>query len=226
VLDCVLGATDGHELFVGDAIPVGRGEPGWSFVVVHVLAVGPGPDEGAAVELAVDAHYRLRLSAGHTGCHLASLALNSALADRWRKPVALDGLGRPNFDHLAIVSSTILPDGAVDTYRVGKSLHKKGFEMDGLSVALPQIVDAANSTLARWVDCAAAVGVAVAGPRLTDFREWVCALPEGTVRIPCGGTHLQSLAEVTAIRVGMSFDEPAGELVMTTSVDRPDGAVG
>jgi hypothetical protein len=42
------------------------------------------------------------------------------------------------------------------------------------------------------------------------------------VRLPCGGTHLHSLAEVTAIRVGLTFDEPAGQLVMNTSVDRHD----
>jgi alanyl-tRNA synthetase len=137
VIDCLVGATDGDRLFVGDAVPVRRGEPGWSFVVVHVLAAGPAPEEGDLVELTVDAEYRRQLSAGHTGCHVASLALNFALAGRWRKPVALDGLGRPNFDQLAIVSSKIVPDGAVDCYRIGKSLRKKGFEVDGLGDALP-----------------------------------------------------------------------------------------
>jgi alanyl-tRNA synthetase len=46
-------------------------------------------------------------------------------------------------------------------------------------------------------------------------------LPEGTVRIPCGGTHLRSLAEVSQISVGLDFHDQPGELVMTTSVTRP-----
>ena len=81
----------------------------------------------------VDAEHRAALSAGHTGCHLAAVALNAALAARWRKPVRTDGLGHPDFDQLAIVSSRIVPDGAVDTYRLGRSLRKKGFDVDGLA---------------------------------------------------------------------------------------------
>ena len=172
------------------------------------------------MQLTVDAELRSALSAGHTGCHVASLALNRALADRWRKDVVVDGLGDPNFDQLAIVSSRIVPDGAVDTYRIGKSLRKKGFDAAGLVDGLPGIAAAANAVLAGWVASAAPVEIRVAGPRLTDLREWICTLPEGTARIACGGTHLHSLAEVSAIRIGLAFDEAAGELVMTTSVDR------
>ena len=65
--------------------------------------------------LTVDAAHRAALSAGHTGCHVAALALNAALAGRWRKPGRADGLGHPDFDQLAIVSSRIEPDGAIDT---------------------------------------------------------------------------------------------------------------
>jgi alanyl-tRNA synthetase len=56
----------------------------------------------------------------------------------------------------------------------------------------------------------------VSGPRLTDLRTWICRLPEGIQRIPCGGTHLGSLHELSAIRVALAFDAAAGELVMTT----------
>jgi alanyl-tRNA synthetase len=122
VLDCVVGATDGSSLFVGDAVPVRRGEPGWAFVVVHLLASSGDIAEGAEVQLTVDPGHRAALSAGHTGCHLAALALNAALAHRWRKPARTDGLGHPDFDQLAIVSSRIEPFGAVDTYRIGRSL--------------------------------------------------------------------------------------------------------
>ena len=223
VIDCVVGATEQSSLFVGDALPVRRGEPGWAFVVVHTLSTdGPVPIEGEQVTLAVDAAHRAALSAGHTGCHVAALALNVALADRWRKPVSTDGLGHPDFDQLAIVSSRIVPHGAVDRYRLGRSLRKKGFDVEGLADELPTITAAANETLAEWVALGAQIDLLVSGPRLTDLREWVCSLPEGTQRIPCGGTHLRSLADVDGIGVELRYDEigdrAGGELTMTTAV--------
>ena len=222
VLDCVIGATDGTELFVGDAVPVRRGEPGWAFVVVHVLAAAAVDlREGGVVTLTVETTHRLALSSGHTGCHVAALALNAALAGRWRKPVSTDGLGHPDFDQLAIVSSRILPDGAVDRYRLGKSLRKKGFDPVGLAGELPDLTYRANALLAGWVATGAPIVVRTHGPALNDLREWVCALPEGTQQIPCGGTHLGSLAEVQAITTEFAFDEDAGELTMTTALQRP-----
>lgn len=219
LLDCVIGATDGATLFVGDDVAVRRGEPGWAFLVVHTIAAdGPVPREGDEIVVTVDAAHRAALSAGHTGCHVAALALNAALADRWRKPVATDGLGHPDFDQLAIVSSRITPFGAVDTYRLGRSLRKKGFDVDGLDAALPAIAADANRTLAQWVATGAPVDIDITGPRLTDLREWVCVLPEGTQRIACGGTHLRSLAEVGSISVELAGVVGAGELVMTTAV--------
>lgn len=220
VLDCVVGATDGSALYVGDTIPVRRGEPGWAFVVVHVLAAGVHLAEGEEVYLAVDPEHRAAVSAGHTGCHLAALALNAAFAGRWRKPVGTDGLGSPNFDQLAIVSSRIAPDGAVDTYRLGKSLRKKGFDSEGLAASLPQVVEAADAKLAGWVATGAPIEVLAAGPTLGDLREWVCTLPEGTQQIPCGGTHLRSLAEVQGVTVELELSDAGGELVMRTSVQR------
>ena len=221
LIDCVIGASDGSALFVGDEVPVRRGEPGWAFVVVHVVAGGRSmPAEGDEVQLEVNAAHRAALSAGHTACHLAALALNAALAGRWRKPVHADGLGHPDFDQLAIVSSRIEPDGAVDTYRLGRSLRKKGFDGDNLAVSLPAITADANRLLAGWVASGAAVDLIVSGPRLTDLREWVCTLPEGTQRIPCGGTHLRSLAEFDAVSVELALDQGVGELVMTTRVRR------
>ena len=223
VIDCVVGATEQSSLFVGDALPVRRGEPGWAFVVVHTLSTdGPVPIEGEQVTLAVDAAHRAALSAGHTGCHVAALALNAALAGRWRKSVSTDGHGHPDFDQLAIVSSRIVPHGAVDRYRLGRSLRKKGFDVEGLADELPTITAAANETLAEWVALGAQIDLLVSGPRLTDLREWVCSLPEGTQRIPCGGTHLRSLADVDGIGVELRYDEigdrAGGELTMTTAV--------
>jgi len=66
VIDAVMGATDGSQLFIGADTPVRRGEPGWAFVVVHVIpATGPAPTAGQWVTLTVEADRRSALSAGH-----------------------------------------------------------------------------------------------------------------------------------------------------------------
>ena len=221
VVEATIGATDGTQLLVGSEVTVRRGTPGWAFVVAHLLAVdAPLPAEGEIVTLTVDGQHRVALSAGHTACHVAALALNGALADRWRQPLGAggrtDGLGNPDFDQLAITSSVIQPFGAADNYRVGKSLRKKGFDPTDLDCALPTVADRANDLLAGWVAAGAPIELEVSGPRLTDLRTWICRLPEGIQRIPCGGTHLGSLHELSAIRVALTLDAAAGELVMTT----------
>lgn len=208
VLDAIVGATDGTQLFVGRDIPVRKGEPGWAFVVVHILEA---PVEGV-VEVVVDEAYRHALSVGHTACHLASLALNHALAGAWSKELLLDAAGSPNFDALAIETSTIVPDGSVDVYRIGKSLRKKGF----VTAALDADVEAAaNARLVELLATHAAVSIEREGQGLADRRFWVC----GDYRIPCGGTHVSSVDDLGAlvIRLERSELEGAIELVMTTS---------
>lgn len=221
VVDCVVGATDGTDLFVGADVPVRRGEPGWSFVVVHTVDAGVLElAAGDEVTLTVDAEHRAALSAGHTGCHLAALALNAALAGRWRKIPRTDSLGRPDFDGAAIVSSRIEPFGSVDEYRLGRSLRKSGFDPAGLADELPALAAAINTTLAGWVEAGGAVRVDTAGPALTDRREWVCELPDGTSRIPCGGTHVRSTADIAPVRVRLTLDESGQRLTMHTTVGR------
>lgn len=86
VLPCRMGAIspDGT-LFVDTDIPVRRGEPDWAFVVVHPLKGQHDIPVGSAVTLKVDSDLRLALSLGHSGCHLAALALNRALLPYWKK---------------------------------------------------------------------------------------------------------------------------------------------
>ncbi|WP_395728378.1 metal-dependent hydrolase [Nakamurella sp.] len=218
VLDCVVGATDGTDLFVGADVPVRRGEPGWSFVVVHTVDAGVLElAAGDEVTLTVDGEYRAALSAGHTGCHLAALALNAALAGRWRKTPRTDGLGRPDFDGAAIVSSRIEPFGSVDEYRLGRSLRKSGFDAAGLADELPALTAAVNATLAGWVGTGGAVRVETAGPALIDRREWVCELPDGTARIACGGTHVTGLTELGAVGVSLELGDEGQRLTMRTA---------
>jgi len=208
VLDAIVGATDGAQLFVGRDIPVRKGEAGWAFVVVHIVE---HPVSGT-VEVVVDADYRRALSAGHTACHLASLALNHALAAGWSKEVATDAAGSPNFDALAIETSTIVPDGSVDVYRIGKSLRKKGFVTAVLDA---DVEAAANARLAELLATHATVRIEREGPGLADRRFWVC----GEYRIPCGGTHASSVDDLGALAIALerTDDDGAIGLVMTTS---------
>ena len=215
VLDCVVGATDGSALHLGRDIPVPKGTPGWAFVVAHLLEGHDALTPGQTVTAVVDAGYRQRMSAGHTACHLASLALNRALADRWKKEVRADALGNPDFDGTAIDVSLIGENGSVDTYRLGKSLRRKGFVTDGLTEQLAGIESAVNAALAEWVATGVGVRIDRDGPQLTDRRYWVCELPAHEVRIPCGGTHVSSLAELDAVRVALSAADTEGTTVLT-----------
>ncbi|HSP51661.1 MAG TPA: metal-dependent hydrolase [Cryobacterium sp.] len=215
VLDCVVGATDGSALHLGRDIPVPKGTPGWAFVVAHLVQGPTALVPGQTVEAVVDAGYRRRMSAGHTACHLASLGLNRALADRWKKEVRADALGNPDFDGSAIDVSLIGENGSVDTYRLGKSLRRKGFVTEGLAEQLAEIESMLNAALAEWVATGAGVRIDRDGPLLTDRRYWVCELPAHAVRIPCGGTHVASLAELGTVRVALSAADADGTTVLT-----------
>jgi Ser-tRNA(Ala) deacylase AlaX len=214
LLDCVVGATDGIRLYLGSDIPVRTSTEGWAFVVTHIIEGAP-PELGQSVTVNVDADYRKAMSLGHTGCHLASLALNRAVAGRWTKEAATDALGSPNFDALAIDSSTILPNGSVDTFRLNKSLRRKGFTTDGLADELAGIEQALNSSLAAWISTDAAVTIRRDGERLTDRRYWQCSLPDGEVSIPCGGTHASSLRALGSLRATLTLSDDAGTTVLT-----------
>lgn len=214
VLDAVVGATDGGDILVGADIPVRTGAEGWSFVVVHVVASGTPIRTGDQVEVTVDEGYRNALSAGHTACHLASLALDAALAGAWTKEVPLDTLGAPGFDALACTSSRIHEHGSTDVYRIGKSLRRKGFDPAALD-DLVAIEDAANARLTEWVATDAGIRIDRDGDGLGDRRRWVCELPGGDAVIPCGGTHLTSLGELRAVRVELARDDVEGGIAIT-----------
>lgn len=217
IVDCVVGATNGSALFIGDAVPVKKGTEGWAFLAVHLVdaaSVGSAAVPGAAAQVDIDAQTRHALSAGHTGCHLASLALNAALTSAWRKEVAPDALGAPNFDGLACESSRIAPNASTDRYRIGKSLRKKGFDpaafddLDGLAARI-------NEILTGWVASGAEVRIDRDGELLTDRRSWHCALPGGPAVLPCGGTHARSLTEFSTIDVWLEREDVDGALVVS-----------
>lgn len=219
LVDIVTGGIHEGRLLLGPELPVRSGTEGWVFVVGHVVD-GATPSVGEVVEVEVDAAHRHALSAGHTACHLASLALDAALADAWSKPVRLDALGAPGFDGAASQSSRIEPFGSLDVYRIGKSLRRAGFDPAALDD--PDAVAArANALLARWVASGAPVRVERDDDALSARRTWVCELPGDEARIPCGGTHLTSLAELTAVTVTLETAVVTGglELTMRTTAE-------
>ncbi|WP_337003547.1 MULTISPECIES: hypothetical protein [unclassified Microbacterium] len=210
--------SDEGEFAVGSAIPVKRGADGWTWLVGHrVVGDAPaGVSAGATVQLSVDVARRAGLSRGHTACHLASLALDLALADLWRKDPGEDALGNPDFEGRANQSSRIHEDGAVDEYRLGKSLRRAGFDTETFAATLAERQGRINTQLAAWVASAAPSRIATDGPTIVDRRRWHCELPEGEAVILCGGTHVSSLAEFAAITVTLDLSDPQ-LLVMTTT---------
>lgn len=220
VSEAVMAAlSDDGEFAVAGDIPVKRGADGWTWLVAHRI-VGAVPVEvavGAHAALAVDAQRRAALSRGHTACHLASLALDSALADLWRKEIGTDPLGSPDFEGRANQTSRIHDDGSVDEYRIGRSLRKAGFDSEGFAGSLAARETRINELLAGWVASGGTSRVDVDGPGIADRRQWRCVLPEGEVGFLCGGTHVRSLAEFASISVSLDLSDPQ-LLVMATEV--------
>lgn len=232
VLDCITAARtdDSDSLSIGSDIPARRGDDDWRWYVVHVTDAPHADCDtwlGAQATLRVDAERRARLSASHTACHLMAFALNEVLADRWRKVPNVDSLGHPNFDAIAITSSSIGTNASTDCYRLGKSLRKKGFamaatdELPSLADALPALMDSLTRRLDDWIATDAPVRVATQDRGLTSPRQWVCDLPEGTATVMCGGTHVSRLSELGRIQVSASLNEDDTELTIVTT-PRPE----
>lgn len=220
VVDALTAASgpDGV-LRVGAEIPVRRNEPGWSFLVVHVVEAAedmPASElAGAEVTLVVDSARRRALSMAHTGCHLMSLALNGRLRDLWRKLPRTDCLGNPDFDQVAIVESRIMPMESVDRYRLGKSLRRAGFDVAALADTLESVREDVEERLRRWIEARGRITIETEAPELASRRWWTCELPDGSARIPCGGTHLENLGELASLAV--RFETGEQELVVHTT---------
>lgn len=216
---CRMGAIspDG-ELFVDLDIPVKRGAEGWAFVVVHPLVGRHELEVGSKVELRVDAEARHALSLGHSGCHLVALALNRVLIPYWRKEVSeRDALGQPDFDRLAIQRSRVEPMGSREQHRIGKSLRKKGVNGEALLAELAQIEERINEQLVQWLATGGEIRRTRAGEAIIDSRYWHCVLEGQELTIPCGGTHVASLAELGRVSVQLSPAEEGFILISRVS---------
>ena len=213
IVDAVTGGIHDGRLHLAADLPVRTGTDGWTFVVAHITE-GPPPAIGDSVQIAVDQDYRASLSAAHTACHLASLALDAALAAAWTKTAPTDGLGNPAFDALAIQSSRIHPHRSTDTYRIGKSLRRKGFSP--IALADPSVVaERVNAQLSDWIASGGPVRIERDNDALSARRTWVCELPTGRTDIPCGGTHIRDITELASIITSLTTREIEGGLEVT-----------
>ncbi|MDC5810285.1 alanyl-tRNA editing protein [Vibrio europaeus] len=210
VQDCQVGAvdTESGELYVGQTIPVKRDEAGWVFVTVHCLSADCSDlTLGQRVSLSVDKEYQLSLSRGHSAGHLSYLALNKVLTERgyWRKDAdRKDPHGNYDFNSYAQVTSFVTPDKCLDTYRLGKTLRKRGLNSADMLSDLSHIEQQVNEQLINWLELNSDIKVECDGEALTDSRYWQCDLKESAMAvIPCGGTHASSLAEYLAIEVSL-----------------------
>ncbi len=227
VIDAMIGLVDRRtgELRVGDAARVlGKTDENWSAVVVHVLASEAAPpDTGTLVLMEVERHRRQLLSVAHTAAHLSAFALNKALAPFWSRESAVqDSLGSPDFDREAIVSSTIGLDGAVDVYRLGKSMKRKGFNYEPAFAALASIAEAVNTSLASWLLQHGPVTLQPCNSTLDTRRLWRCALDGRMAEMFCAGTHVNNLNQIQSIDV--KINGTANELTMRT-FSRPVGTI-
>lgn len=199
------------ELHIGeDAKALGRTGPEWVSVVVHVLdgAGAEVPAVGTEVDIVVDADRRRKLSVAHTAAHLSAFALNRALASFWTKEGAsFDSLGAPDFDKEAIVSSQLSYEGATDTYRLGKSLRKKGFDQEAAIASLSAIADAVNATLETWLAQPAKVTLEPAEALLDTRRVWRCLLDGRPAEMFCAGTHVANLSALAGASVTIEQTE-------------------
>lgn len=208
--DCLVGAIEQStgKLYVAADIPVKRDTEGWVFVVVHQLAASASmikiSDE---VVLSVDKGYQASLSRGHSAGHIAFLALNKVLAENyWRKDAdRKDPLGSYDFNSYAQVTSFVSPELCTDTYRLGKTLKKRGLNVADMLANLDGIEADINQMIAGWLAEPTPVAMRLEGEALTDSRYWEWQLDADTlVSIPCGGTHIENTSELKALSVKLT----------------------
>ncbi|QDF67973.1 alanyl-tRNA editing protein [Shewanella sp. SNU WT4] len=223
VIDCLVGAWHSEEAYltIGADIPVKRDEAGWQFVVVHRINASLSITPGTVVSLKVDSDYQQALSRAHSGAHLAALALNKVLHSAfWRKaPSRFDTLGHYDFHSYAEETSFVSEDSCLDSYRLGKTLKKRGFNNDEFIAALTQVAAQVNAQLQLWLQTGAKIDLVCDGPHLTDSRYWQCQLDEHKISIPCGGTHISTLQALADITVTLAVNA-AGNIDMTTRTSK------
>ncbi len=225
ILNVVTGAydTQSGNIFWENNIKARKGQPDWYFLVGHVISVPQGYDKNMFVDqkiiLRADKNFRKKINASHTGCHLMSLALNKSTKSFWKKEAKVDSLGNPNLDQLTIQHSSIFEDQCIDHYRLGKSVRKSGLETNALLESIDSIQKSINSQLSEWVRTRTHIYIDAPSPFLDSMRWWHCVLDGHDVTIPCGGTHLTSLAELDSVEVRIEIQSTEPEFTVFTKAN-------
>jgi len=219
--DCLTAAKnpETNEVFLDQGIPKDRKKTaGWPLFVAHIVdkaALDADAALGQSVGLFVDANFRNKLSYIHSLSHMASLALNKAVNDCWKKPARKDSQGNNDFDGTAIDCSRIFPDHGEDRYRLGNSLRRQ-FQIDEVLGNLEKIQSELNKHLQAWLNFSSiTANIMPAESRLSDRRMWKAKGNGFFAKIPCGGTHLERLDALRSAEVILSR-EGADGLLMTT----------
>lgn len=208
VIDCRILGVHKESKEIRETTDIAKKEKHeWHFVVGHVIdnpeSKPPVFFQDSDAIAKVNETFRQEISLHHSACHLAAFALNMGLKDFWKKavdPADNDSLGSPNFDSLAMEKSLIFTDRSEDTYRFGKSLKKKGFDVEKLEKEIGAVETNVNGILQSWIGRPSQIGVTAEGPHLDDRRMWNCDLGEnGKAELPCGGTHVPSLLFMRSI---------------------------
>ncbi|MGL4478648.1 MAG: hypothetical protein ACRCVK_10525, partial [Aeromonas veronii] len=92
---------------------------------------------------------------------------------------------------------------------------------EALLADLALIEEKVNQQLADWIAAGSEIRRSRAGEAIIDSRYWHCTLEGQEVTIPCGGTHVASLAELGEVKVELTQVEEG--FAMLTRVT-PTGA--
>lgn len=223
VINAKMVAVNKNEgtLKFGENISIPRGdEDNWIMLVAHIIEktsdINPTNFVGRVAKLFVDEGRRFSLSIPHTASHLMALAINKALSTFWKKETDKDSLGNPDFDKIAITESSIEPYISKDKYRLGKSIKKKGFDIQTFEDNISEIENNVNLYVTNWINTNSTISVECDENYISSMRWWVTEIDGKPVKMACGGTHPKTLSSIKNISIKLNYSKDDGLLFITT----------
>lgn len=209
------------EVRIGDIGGVKRSDEEWVWSVGHVVRGSRTREElvNAECRLEVDPAYRHAIAIGHTGCHIAALALNRALETFWTKSISKDSFGNNNFDQEAIVSSRIEEFGSIDHYRIGKGVRRAGLAADKFWSQFDELASKVEEGCNQILKDISSVEVA---PNNTPFharRTWIAIHNGSSLQMPCGGVHIKNPRDISNMQVKCRRLSDQSEFMMETNTE-------
>lgn len=195
---------DGYQVDKDISLQRGKESSEAVLVVMHCIDDDVGVSTGDEVEINVDPEYRFSISSGHSASHLLTLGLNEVLSTYWKKTPQIDENGFPAFTEMTLSNSQISEFSCQDTFRIGKSLKKKGFDADLLWQSLPDIEMKLNEFIDTIVaDDNAKAFMEPSECPINEHRKWHLEANRSYTK-SCGGTHLKDFSQISNIRVELS----------------------